>query len=227
MQESHWIRLGAIGGIVYALTAVVAGALVGASPPADGTAATYQAFFIEKQDMLVLQGWLFPLTAPFLLAFSVAVRRILRRADPYSSELFLAGQTVIAALVVLAMSMQIAIAQAADTIDAQVLFTIGVHFPAVLIGLWGFITAAVAFAYAYCVFKGAVLPKWTAYLAVLAAVVCIVSTAGVFASSGAFTMEGNFSAFAPALSTVVWYLGVAIAMLRARVSMPGSTASNG
>ena len=214
MHESRWIKLGAVAGILYMAIAVIAGALTGVAPPADGTAATYQSYFVEKQDLLIVQAWLFPFAVPLLLMFSVAVRRILRRSDAYLSELFLTAQTIIAALVVMAMSMQISVAQAADTLDAQVLFTIGVHFPAIVIGVWGFLTAAAAFAYAFCVIKDDVLPRWTAYLAILASVVCLVSTAGVFVSTGPFSMEGNFSAFAPALATVLWYLGVSIAILR-------------
>ncbi len=73
--------MGGIAGILYVLVALVAGALTGAAPTADGRAITYQNYFIAKQDLLVAQGWLFPLAVPLLLMFSVAVRRILNQAD--------------------------------------------------------------------------------------------------------------------------------------------------
>jgi hypothetical protein len=95
-----------------------------------------------------------------------------------------------------------------------VVFTVGVHFQGVLIGLWGFIMAATAFAYAFCVFVSGVLPRWTAYLAVLAVAVSLVATAGVFFRTGPFCLEGGFSAWAPAVTTLLWYLGTSIAMLR-------------
>lgn len=214
MSETRWTRIGGIAGILYVLIGVIAGALTGAIPHADGRATTYQNYFIEKQDLLVAQAWLFPLAVPPLLVFSVAVRRILRRSDSHLSELWLTGQTAIAALLVVTMGMQIAVAQAAGTLDAQVVFTLGVHFGAVVIETFGFITATVAFAYAFCVFKDEVLPRWTAYLAVLASLVCIASTATVFVRTGHFALEGGVPAFAPAVATVLWYLGTAIAMLR-------------
>jgi hypothetical protein len=101
-------------------------------------------------------------------------------------------------------------------LPAEIVFAVGVHFPGVLIGLWGSFMAATAFAYAYCVFTQGVLPRWTAYLAVLALAVNLLGTAGVFFRTGAFSIEGGFSAWAPATSTVLWYLGTSIAILRTK-----------
>jgi hypothetical protein len=117
--------------------------------------------------------------------------------------------------------MQIVIAQHADSLSAEVVFTVGVHFGGVLIGLWGFIMAATAFAYTFCVFASGVLPRWTAYLALVAVAVSLTATAGVFFRTGPFCLEGGFSAWAPALTTVLWYLGTSIAMLRAGASDTG------
>jgi hypothetical protein len=38
----------------------------------------------------------------------------------------------------------------------------------------------------------------------------------VFVRTGAFSMEGGFSAWAPAASTTLWYLGTSIALIRTR-----------
>jgi hypothetical protein len=56
MADSRWIRLGGFAGIVYVLVASSGAALPGAPPVADGTGATYQNYFIEKQDLLVAQA---------------------------------------------------------------------------------------------------------------------------------------------------------------------------
>jgi hypothetical protein len=113
------------------------------------------------------------------------------------------------------MAMQAVVTQRAEGLAAEVVFTVGVHFVGVLIGLWGFIVAATAFAYAFCVFASGVLPRWTAYLTVLALAVNLIATAGVFFRTGPFCLEGGFSAWAPAISGLLWYLGTSIAMLRA------------
>jgi Domain of unknown function (DUF4386) len=185
---------------------------------ANGEATAYQNFIIEKHDLLVAQAWMYALAAPLMLIFAVAVRRVLRKLDDggYLSELFLVGTAAIAGLLVVAMAMQLAVAERAEGSAAEVVFTVGVHFVGVLIGLCGFIMGATAFAYAFCVFAYGVLPRWTAYLAVLALAVNVLSTAGVFFRTGPFCLEGGFSAWAPAVSTVLWYLGASIAILRMR-----------
>lgn len=220
MPDSRWIRIGGIAGIGDVLVMLVAAVVVGAGPQANGNAATYQSFILEKHDLLVTQAWLYGLSAPLMLMFAVAVRRILSRSadGQYLSELFLAGTAAIAGLLLVAMAMQLVVAQRADGLAAEVVFTVGVHFPGVLIGLWGFIMAATAFAYAFCVFTSGVLPRWTAYLAVLAVAVSLVATAGVFFRTGPMCLEGGFSAWAPAVTTVLWYLGTSIAMLRTRAT---------
>ena len=80
--------------------------------------------------------------------FAVAVRRILSNAADgrYHRELFLAGSAAIAGLLLVAMAMQLVVAQRAEGLAAEVVFTVGVHFVGVLIGLWGFIMATTAFA---------------------------------------------------------------------------------
>jgi hypothetical protein len=218
VPDSRWIRLGGIAGIGWFLVVVIAGALPGAPLEANGEATAYRNFIIEKHDLLVAQAWMYALAAPLMLIFAVAVRRVLRKSDDggYLSELFLVGTAAIAGLLVVAMAMQLAVAERAEGLAAEVVFTVGVHFVGVLIGLWGFIMGATAFAYAFCVFAYGVLPRWTAYLAVLASAVNVLSTAGVFFRTGPFCLEGGFSAWAPAASTVLWYLGTSIAILRTR-----------
>jgi|GEM_PF-6351487 hypothetical protein len=218
MSENRWIRAGAFAGLGFVLIAIVAGALTGAPPQADGKAATYQSFFIAHHDALVVQAWMYALAAPLQLMFAVSVRRILRRSDGggYLGDLFLVGTTANATLLVVAQAMQLAFAERADGLAAEVVFTVGVHFVGVLIGLWGFIIGATAFAFACCVFAHGVLPRWTGYLALLALFVNVVGTTGVFFRTGPFCLEGGFSAWAPAVSTVLWYLGASIAILRTR-----------
>jgi hypothetical protein len=214
MTEARSIRIGAVAGIGFVLIALVAAALPGAPPRADGKASTYQSYFVEHQGALVAQAWLYALAAPLMLVFAVSVRRILRKVDGFFSDIFVLGTTAIVGLQVVTYAMQIVFAQTAGRLPAEVVFAVGTHFQGVLIGLWGFIMAATAFAYAFCVFASGVLPRWTGYLAVLAVAVSLTATAGVYFRTGPFCLEGGFSAWAPALTTVLWYLGTSIAMLR-------------
>lgn len=216
MADNRWIRLGGVAGIGYVLVWFVAAAIPGAPPQADGNATTYQNYFIAHQQPLIAQGWLYALAATLMLMFATSVRRVLRRSGDtgYCSELFLAATAAAAGLLLAGMAMQVAFAQRADAIPAEVVFTVGVHFVGVLFGLLGFLIAASAFAYAFCVFAHGVLPRWTAYLAVLTSIVSLISTAGVFFRAGPLCLEGGFSAWAPAVTMVLWYLGASIALLR-------------
>jgi hypothetical protein len=214
--DVRWIRAGGLAGLLYVVVALVAAALPGAPPPADGRAITFQNYFIAHQESLVVQAWMYALAAPLMLMFAAAVRKVLQTASAagYLSELFLIGTTAVAALLVVAMSMQIAFAQFADRLETNLVYALGAHFGTVLVGLSGFIVALTAFAYAFCVFRFDVAPRWTGYLAVVALAVNLAGTVGVFVRTGAFSMEGGFSAWAPAASLTLWYLGTSIALVR-------------
>ncbi|WP_139825053.1 DUF4386 family protein [Mycobacterium conspicuum] len=222
MTDTRSVRVGGIAGIVYVLVALVAAALPGAPPEADGRAVTYQNYFVAHEHALVTQAWMYAFAAPLMLIFAISVHRVLRKSDDdgYLAGIFLFGTAAVATLLLVTQAIQIAVAQHADAIPADVVFTVGVHFPGVLIGLWGFFMAATAFAYAYCVFAHGVLPRWTGGLAALAFMVSLTATAGVFFRTGAFCLEGGFSAWAPAATTVLWYLGTSIAIVRIRDGAP-------
>lgn len=104
MNQTRWIRIGVIAGILYFLLA-----LTGAIAPTDGRATTYRDHVVETRQLLVVQACLFPFLVPSLLMFSAAVRRTLYRCDQYLSELFLSAQTVIATLLLVTMGLQIAV----------------------------------------------------------------------------------------------------------------------
>jgi hypothetical protein len=219
MTESRWVRIGGAAGIAYVIITLTSPVFSGIGPKADGNAATYRDFFVAHQDGLALQGWIFGLAVPLLLMFAVAVRRVLNDAGGgYLGELFLVGTVIVGALVIVTMAMQITFAQAAVSLDAESVFVIGVHFVAVAIGLMGFTVGATAFAYASCVFRTGRLPRWTAYLAILALTVNVLGTAGVFVRTGPFALEGGVTAWAPAASLALWYLGTSIAIMRSPVS---------
>lgn len=219
--SATWLRAGGLAGIAYVAIAVVAGALAGAGPPADGRAVTYQSYFVTHQGQLIAQGWLYALAAPLLVVFAVAVRKAMadNTAASFLGEIFVLGMTAVTALLVVAMSMQIAITQYVDRLDAETFVAIGVHFVGVLVAVWGFVTALTACVYALIVFRHGATARWTGSLAILTMVVNLIGTAGVFARTGAFSVEGGFSAWAPAVSTVLWYLGTSVALLRAPRTM--------
>ena len=108
-------------------------------------------------------------------------------------DLFWAGTTVIVALLLVAMAMQITIAKTADGLGAETVRALGADFGLVLLAMLGFVMAFTGLAHAVSVMAHGVLPRWTAWLAIVAVVVNVVGTVGVFFDSGLFSMEGGFS----------------------------------
>jgi hypothetical protein len=214
MTDGRWNQLGGVAGLGYVVVAVGAAALTGKPPAPDASAAVIRDFVVDKHAELVAQGWLYGLGAALMLWFALAVRRVLRREGRHLGDLFFVGTAVVVALLLVAMAIQIAVARAAARLSAEAVRLVGVDLGLVLVALVGFIVATTAVAYAVCVMSDAALPRWTAWLAIIAAVANLAGTFSVFVADGPFSSEGGGAAWLPALSTVVWYLGTAVALLR-------------
>jgi len=103
--------------------------------------------------------------------------------------------------------------KAAPTASADLsrfVFDVGALGPAFA----GFPLAVAACLYAALVFSTGALAKWTGWLALLAAVLQIAGTFGVFTRTGAFSLEGTFG-FVPFAATMVWVLATSVVMVRA------------
>jgi hypothetical protein len=217
MTAAQWNRVGGLAGIGYVVLSVVASFLTGTPPAPDFSDAEIKTFYLEKQHALVTQAWLITLGGALILWFAIAVRRILRarRANRTLADLFFAGTVVIVTVLVIAMAMQMVFAKTAADLPPETVRAIGVDFGVVVVAMWGFVVATTAIAYAVCVFTEPALPRWTAWLAIAAAVMNVVGTTGVFVASGPFSMEGAVTEWAPGVLIMLWYLGTAIALLRA------------
>ncbi len=219
MNSQRWRRFGAIAGILFVATVVVASAITGVPPEPEDSDEVFQAFFVDKHDQLLAQAWLIGFSAPLLLWFGAAVRRLLRddgQDRGFLPDVFLAGATANAGLLIVAMAVQVAIVRSAARIDATTLRAVGLDFGAAVVALLGFILASTAFAFATSVRSSRVLPRWTVVLALVALFVNLAGTVGVFIETGPFSIEGGFTVFVPMLSTVAWYLGTSVAIVRTR-----------
>ena len=58
------------------------------------------------------------------------------------------------------------------------------------------------------------LPRWTGRLAIVAAVLNLTATLTVFVPDGTASIRDSLVVWLPGLSVVVWYLSVALALLR-------------
>jgi hypothetical protein len=216
MTEARWKRLGGVAGIAYVLTTACAAALAGARPAPGASSAEIRAFFVDRPVLLVAQGWLYALGGALLLWFAIAVRRVLGSvpAGRRLGDLFFIGTAVIVGVSLVAMSIQIVVVKAAPRLSPEAVRVVGFDFVLAQFLLSGFVVATAALAYAVCVITHGVLPRWTGWLAIVAAVLNVAGTFAVFVANGAFPIEGQLAVWLPGLSTVVWYLGTAIGLLR-------------
>ncbi|WP_319435139.1 hypothetical protein [Mycobacterium sp. RTGN5] len=219
MRKFRWTTSGGAAGVAYVVVAIVAATLNGKPPAWDATNKAIQSFLIDHRDSVVAQGWLYALASSLILWFAVVVRHVLYTASngKRSGDLFLASIAVVAALSFVSMSIRIVTAAAADQLSASAVRTVGYDFSLALLSLQGFIVAAAAVAYAACVISEPVLPTWTAWLAILAAIINVAGTASVFFRTGVFSIEGNLlTSWLPVLITAIWYLAVSVALIRTR-----------
>lgn len=211
-------RTGGAAGLIYVVATVVAAAMTGKPPGRDATNQAVQHFFIDHHDQVVLQGWLYALATGLVIWFAVAVRRLLHTASSgrHFGDLFFVGTVAVAALSFVSMSIRIVAAGAADELSASAVRAIGADFSLVLLALCGFIVALAAVGYAACVLPDGVLPRWTGWLAIVAAAVNVAGTTSVFVAGGPFSIEGGLATLLPIVATSVWYLGTSISLFTAR-----------
>ncbi|ORB64275.1 hypothetical protein [Mycolicibacterium tusciae] len=215
MTTGRWYQLGGIAGIGYVVAAAIAMVLTGFHPPPAASSEEVREFFVEKHASLTAQGWLIALGAALLLWFAVTLRGVLR-AVPGGRKLgdvFFVGTAVAAGLSLVAMAIQIVMAKAASRLTPEAVRVVGFDFVLAQYLLCGFIVASAALAYGLCVFRGAGLPRWTAWLAIVAAVMNFAGTLCVFVPYGALSVVGNVVVWLPGFATTVWYFGAAVALL--------------
>lgn len=216
--RSNWNRSGGAAGIVYVLAAAIAPTLTGQPPGADATNEAVQQFFIDHRGAVVAQAWLYALATVFIFWFALAVRRVLETSPPGRNlgDLFFVGTVAVAALSFVSMSIRIVAAGSADELSPSAVRAIGADFSLVLLALSGFIVAISAIAYAACVIQQGVLPRWTAWLAIIAAAVNLAGTASVFVTDGPLSVEGGLTTLSSVVVIAVWYLGTSISLFSTR-----------
>ncbi|MBB3605460.1 hypothetical protein FHT40_005147 [Mycolicibacterium sp. BK556] len=217
MNHSHWNRTGGAAGMAYVVAAGVAAALTGKPPGPEASNRAVQQFFIDHGGQIVAQGWLYALATGLVIWFALAVRRLLHQASTghHFGDLFFVGTVSVAALSFVAMSIRIVAAGAAAELSPSAVRAVGGDFSLVLLALCGFIVGAAAIGYAFCVIPERVLPRWTGWLAVGAAVVNLAGTMSVFVDGGPFSIEGGLATLLPVVATAVWYLGTSISLYAA------------
>jgi hypothetical protein len=220
LTEAGWIRLAGWAGIGTVILDVVAMVLNFAPgvPPDYTDAARFAAYVHNGGPLLIGAGLLFTLSFTIGMAFVVGIRDLIASgggAWRSVSNLFLVANAVAYAVGYVGIGLLIASVTEATTKGD----------PAVVRALFGggFSTlgavnyAELAFAvavYGFAVRRLAFLPRWTGWLAWIAAVGSAASMPAAFGGSGFYSQLGPAPLMIGFLPLLAWSLAVAICMVR-------------
>lgn len=212
--ERRAIKLAGLAGILsFALGS--AGVVVGQmwEFPGTGTPAGEIASFVDAHRSALLADMALTTAAVWLwLAFGVGVWLRLREADGSESFLptsFLAGLVGFVTLLFAGFAcFFVLVYRAPEASDPRLLYDLSFG----LLAMSGAPTALALASYATLVLRDGCLPRWTAWLGVVAALAHIVLLASLLITSGFFSLEGGVTIAIPA-TLFAWIVGTSIAMM--------------
>jgi hypothetical protein len=202
------IALGIAGGIVDEMWTF----------PGTGATAGQIAGFVGTNRSALLIAMVLNTTAVGLwLMFGVGVwlrLRESRNGEGFLPACFLVGLVSFVTLLLAGFTSLFLLAyRAPEASDPRLLYDLSWG----LLAMSGVPTALALGSYAIGVFRGARLPRWTAWVAAVGAVAHLVLLASLLITSGFLSLEGGVTVSIPA-TLFAWILGTSIVLLR-----PGST----
>jgi hypothetical protein len=210
-------RHGALAGIVGGLTLVVAGFLTGTPPAPDDKAAKFLEFMVDHRAALRWQAVLFGIAMILIFAFTAVL----------TERFHAAGMPALHAAVPLAgLAALTGIAFAGVAPAEAVLFRDPAVSPELAQFVWdvnsiatcmvGIAGTIIFVSSALMIMKTAVLPRWSAYVALAAAGLNFLTMFGlVFDADTALAPGGILSGVAGLVAAAVWIVSSSVAMLRA------------
>ena len=173
-MTDRWTRLAPLTGVIGVVLAVIAGIVAGDTPDADAAAAEVVAFYTDEDSAQIAVSILFAYAGLFLVFFAGALGVALRRGEAHGglSALALAGGVIAALGMLIFAGLNFTLADTADSLDpaaAQALNALNedFFFPLV-IGL-----ATLFLASGIAIVRGAALPAWLGWVAIVIGIVAL------------------------------------------------------
>ena len=214
--ERQTMQLAGIAGI-FSLALRAAGVLVAQMWTFPGTGATpgEVASFVDAHRSALLADMVLTTVAVWLwLIFGVGVWLRLRKAEDGEGFLpagFLAGLVGFVTLLFAGFAVFfVLVYRVPETPDPRLLYDLWFGLLAIL----GAPTALALGSYAAAILRTGCLPRWTAWLAVVAALAHLVLLASLLIPSGFFSLEGGVTIAIPA-TLFVWIVGASVALIAA------------
>lgn len=212
-------RAGAIGGIGFTLSALLAGAVVPQAPAFDAGTAEIRRYLTTRHARMSFSVLLLCASALFFILFVAMVHRRIRRAegsDGFLAGSFLVSGTVVAAMGLLGGLLQAALVQRVAPIADE--STLRAFYGVTQIVFYDGASLAVAVALgvaAVATLRYGIFGRWTAGVAITAAVLGL-ATGAVDVTSTKSSLSG-VSLLGFVLANV-WFVAVALHVLRARTT---------
>ena len=206
---------GAAGGLAIVL-ASIGGALVAPMwdmPATQSTAAEIQVFVKDKRPALLVAMMLHTTAVTLWFVFGAGVWLRLREAsggESFLSACFAFGLVGLGTLLLAGFTaFLVLLSRDGNVSDPRLLYDLTFG----LLAMSGPLTTVALGSYAAAVFRGGSLPRWSAWLAVVAAVTHVVLLASFVVTDGFFSLEGQVITVIPG-TLFVWIAATSGWMLR-------------
>ena len=206
-MTDRWSKLAPLTGVLFAVLAVVGVFSGGETPDANAGPAKVIAYYATHRSEVETSAILFALAFLVLVLFAGALRSYLRRTPGVEglSALVLAGGVMMAVGALTGAGIEYALAHQLNHLGPQVAQTLNVLSNELFLPVLGG-----AFVFAICsglaILRGAALPKWLGWVAIVLGIAVLIPPAG----------------FPALLGFVIWSIIVSILMYR-RTGAPADT----
>jgi hypothetical protein len=217
-SNDTYARLGATGGIVFAVLSIVGFAIVIPKPPdLDSSAARIAAYYVDHQDAIRVGLTIAGIGLFFFLWFLGSLRSAFAAAEGGNARLtsvaYGAGLVGTAVLMVGIAAAEVA-AFRPDDVSPDVTRAFNDLF--VVLGAPATSALAAFFAATAAIgFRHRALPGWAAWISAIAAVCQLPAIGTAFTTHGAFAADGVLGLFVPILGLVVGVIAISVALMRA------------
>jgi hypothetical protein len=207
------MRLAGVAGVLGFLLGGAVSPVIWRVPGTGSSAATFTSFVVAHRTELLVEMVLTTAGVTLWLVFGAGVWLRLRQAsggESFLTACFAFGLVAFVTLILAGFLPFLVLTYRAHEIaDPRLLYDLTFG----LLALSGAPTAIALGSYAAVTFRAGQLPRWTAWLAVLAAVAHVLLLGSFFVSDGFLSLEGQVITVIPA-TLFAWILGTSIAMLR-------------
>jgi len=192
-------RAGFVGGLLWTVLSIGAGALIPQPPAANADAATVLAYFAGNQTHVVVASTLSAIAALALVPFIVSLAG--RMEDAWVANLARTAGSVVVAAGLLGGVLQAGLARSAPSLGASSALLSAFMVDRAIFFIAPPLAVSVVLAAAFVGLRGPAAPQWVGLSAAFIALLALAGgTAGIVSTTKAFTTVG----FAGFILTVIW-----------------------